>query len=424
MNITSCLKKPGNRLFLCLILCFSLLAAPFVNAAEMRPTEKIRVKFSEAVEKSVVKTAAALDKTVRKLALAIDKTDNLSVQVHSSFYDTRIRRYFVSFSGNALFQGKLPWNIDKDSYIITSNSEISVDLYISEIRQSRSGLSFNYNCSVVVSLDRMAYELLKKTPHLAASGALSPAFDMLTEFLAQLNIGVLSKAISETFRSFSAVAFTRLVNDMIKASAQNQGLKNIFKQTMKDRTLLSFLALQIFRSASISLVSVTGASLGAAVGSVLAPGVGSVIGGYMGSQILTVVAKIIVYQITAKLPLKRNLKRMLDAHHMLVKNPGDEVARQSLNDAQGRVEKNVSSEFTNEKFKLFEILLKEIDQMAPAERLAMVPLLKNIQTMLQNKVINDGDWYYARKYHVLKQSVEKWGLQSQVVFTVTPPANR
>ena len=74
MNITSSLKKPGNRLFICLILCFSLLAAPFVNAAEMRPSEKIRVKFSEAVEKSVVKTAAALDKTVRKLALAIDQT--------------------------------------------------------------------------------------------------------------------------------------------------------------------------------------------------------------------------------------------------------------------------------------------------------------------------------------------------------------
>ncbi|PKL47333.1 MAG: hypothetical protein CVV42_13455 [Candidatus Riflebacteria bacterium HGW-Riflebacteria-2] len=424
MNIVSSLKKPGNRLFISLILCFTLLAAPFANAAEMRPTEKIRIKFSEAVEKSVARTAAALDKTVRKLAQAIDKTDNLSVEVHSSFYDSRIRRYFVSFSGHALFQGKLPWKIDKDSYIITSNSEVSVDLYVSGIRQSRSGLSFNYDCSVVVSLDRMAYELLKKTPHIAASGALSPAFDLLTEFLSQLNIGVLSEAISETFRSFSAVAFTRLVNDMIKASAQNQGLKNIFKQTMKDRSLLSFLALQIFRCASISLVSVTGASLGAAVGSVIAPGVGSVVGGYMGSQILTVVAKIIVYQITAKLPLKRNLKRMLDAHHMLVKNPGDEVARQSLNDAQSRIEKNISSEFTNEKFKLFEILLKEIDMMASSERLVMVPMLKNIQTMLQNKVINDGDWYYARKYHVLKQSVEKWGLQSQVVFTVTPPANR
>jgi len=100
------------------------------------------------------------------------------------------------------------------------------------------------------------------------------------------------------------------------------------------------------------------------------------------------------------------------------------VAQQALIDAQTRVENNIFSEFNNEKFKLFEILLGEINQMTSAERLVMVPMLKNIQTMLQNKVINDGDWYYARKYHVLRQNVEKWGLQSQVVFTVTPPANR
>jgi hypothetical protein len=337
-------RKHKNRLCISLILCLAILVTPFVSAAEMRPTEKIRVKFSETVEKSIVRTATALDKTVRKLAEALDKTDNLAVKVHSSFYDSRIRRYFVSFSGTANFQGKLPWQLNSDSYFITTDSEVSIDLHVSDIKQSRSGTNFSFDCSAVVSLDRLAYELLKKVPHLAASGAMSPAFDLLTEFLTKLNIGILSKAISETFRSFSAVAFTRLVNDMIKASGQNHGLANIFREAMKDGSILTFLALQIVRCAAISLVSVAGASLGATVGSIIAPGVGSVIGAYMGSQILTVAAKIVVYQLTAKMPMKRNIRRMIVAHQMLVKNPADDVARRAFSDAQNKVEKSITSE--------------------------------------------------------------------------------
>lgn len=413
--------RRSKHLVLSLVLILSLLAAPFVNAAEMRPTDKIRVKFSGAIEKSILRTAAALDKTVAKLAQALDKTDNLSIKVHSSFYDTKIRRYFISISGDALFQGKLPWRLDRDNYYITSDSEISVDLYVSNIKQHRTGLTFSYNCSFVISLDRMAYGLLKKIPHLAASGALAPAFNLLTDFLVKLNVGLLSKAISETFRSFTTVAVTKLAQDMIKASAQNHGLANIFKEVTKDHSILSFLALQIFRCASISIVSVTGASLGSAVGFVIASGPGSVVGGYMGSKILTVAAKIIVYQVTAKIPLKRNIRRVLDAHRILIKNPGDKVARKSYDDALKKIEKNISDEFSNEKFKLFEILLKEIDKMTPVERQAMIPLLKTLQTILQNKIINDGDWYYARKYYLLKQQVERWNLQAQVVFTVKTP---
>ena len=416
--------RRSSRLILSFVLILSLLAAPFADAAEMRPIEKARVSFSQAVEKSLVRAASALDKAAIALAHAVDKTDNLSVEVHSHFYDSRIRRYFISISGTALFQGKLPYKLKADRYFISTDSEVSIDLDISHLKQTRSGLSFTYEGAITVSLDRIAYEMLKKIPHLAASGALSPAFDLLTEFLAKLNIGVLSKAISETCRSFSAVAFTRLVTDLIKASGQNHGLGRFFKDALREGNILSFLALQIFRCASISLVSVTGASLGAAVGSVIAPGPGSLIGAYMGSQILSVLAKIVVYQLTAKMPLRRNMKRMIVAHRFIQKNPGDDVARKEYQDAMSKIEKEIASELNNEKFSLFETLLKETDKLESSDRQVIVPLLKNIQTLLQFKVIRDGDWYYARKYYLLKQHVDRWGLQSQIVFVVEPPAHQ
>lgn len=71
MNIFNALRKPGNRLYISLLLCLSLLVAPLVHASEIRPTERIRVKFSETIEKSIARAATALDKTFVNLSFPL-----------------------------------------------------------------------------------------------------------------------------------------------------------------------------------------------------------------------------------------------------------------------------------------------------------------------------------------------------------------
>jgi len=415
-------KSPFSLLF-ALLLIVSLLSAPIQAAPEESSTGRLRISFSAAVEKSLKGTAAALDRATLALFEKLDKTENLSVKVHSHFYDTAIRRYFVSISGEGVFQGRLPFKLKHDSYLVSSNQEISYDFYFSEVRKDREGIRFKYSGNFVVSLDRVAYQMIKTIPHLAASGSLGPVFDMLSDFFDKLNIGILSEAISETLRKFSTVALTKAGTELISQAGKNKNLGKVIADCVKDGSMLSFIGITIIKTASISAVSVSGASLGAAVGSIVAPGPGTAVGAFLGSQIMTLAAKMLVHELTAELPLKINIKRLANNWHILQHNPGDDEARQTCEEAQKKIEKKIAAEFNREKFSLFETLIEQIEKMPAEDRPAMIPVLKRLQQLLGFKITNEGDWYYARQYYQLKAAVEKWGLQKHVVFTVEPRQN-
>ena len=417
------LRKSLFSLLFALLLIVSLLSAPIQAAPEESSTGRLRISFSAAVEKSLKGTATALDRATLALFEKLDKTDNLSVKVHSHFYDTAIRRYFVSISGEGVFQGKLPFKLKHDSYLVSSNQEISYDFYFSEVREDREGIRFKYSGNFVVSLDRVAYRMIQTIPHLAASGSLGPVFDMLSDFFDKLNIGILSEAISETLRKFSTVALTKAGTELISQAGKNKNLGKVIAECIKDGSMLSFIGITIIKTASISAVSVSGASLGAAVGSLVAPGPGTAVGAFLGSQIMTLAAKMLVHELTAELPLKINIKRLTNSWHILQHNPGDEEARQTCEEVQKKIEKKIAAEFNREKFSLFETLIEQIEKMPAEDRPAMIPVLKRLQQLLGFKITNEGDWYYARQYYQLKAAVEKWGLQKHVVFTVEPRQN-
>lgn len=408
-----------NRRLISLLLILSFLISPFFGLTETRAAEKPASTFKKIVDKNLAITASALDKATVALFNQLDRKDNISVKIHSHFYDSEIRRYFISVSGEILFSGRLPAKINADSYTITGDQEVSFDVQLSNFRTESKGIRFNYNAAITVNLERLAYRMIQVIPHLTASGALSPALEVMTEFLNKLNIGILSEAISETFRRFSTVALVKTATELISAAGNNRSLIDIIKQNMKNGSILTFLAFQIMRCSTISLVSVAGASLGAMVGSMIAPGPGSIIGGFLGSQILTIAARYVIYELTAELPLKRNVTRIVTSYAILQKNPSDTSARAQYEDSMAKIEKKVKAEFNSERFKLFETLLDVIDKLSIKERPAMIPLLRNLKDALQFKVINEKDWYYARKYYLLKQYVDKWQLDRQVVFTTT-----
>lgn len=416
-NVSNSFKS----LYLSLFLILSLLISPVWSAGnEVSGTQKLRISFSSAVETSLKKSAQALDRAVLNLATALDKTDNIALKVHSHFYDATIRRYFVSVSGNGLFQGKLPFKLTSTSYLLSGNHEISFDLAINGIEKTSRGLSFNFSGAIIVSMDRLAYRMMQGIPHLAASGALGPVFDLFTDFLQKLNIGVLSQAVSETLRSFSNVAITKAGTELLSQAGKNKNLGRLIKDTMKDGSITGYLTMAIIKCAAVSLVSVSGASLGSVVGSMVAPGPGTAVGAFIGSQVFTLIAKTIVHQVTAEIPLKINVRRMTSSWRIMVNNPGDEVARENYNRCSEKIVKKISNELESDKFSLFNSLIEEVDELQTADRQAMVPLLKSLQDTLSFKITNDGDWYFARQYYQLKQNVEKWGLQSQVVFSTSP----
>ena len=406
--------------FIILLLFLAATCAPVLPAFEPTISRQTRTNFSEAVGKSLATAAEALDKTFIKLVKALDATDNIAITTNSHFYDSNIRRYFISISGNVLFGGRTPITLKKSSYVLSGNSEISFDVTITDIKNIADGITFSFNGAIVVSMDRLAYQMMQTIPHLAASGAMAPAFELLGDFLNKLNIGILSEAISETFRRFSTVAITKTTTELLSAAGKNRHLGKLIRESCKNGTILDFLTLSIIKSASISLVSVGGATMGSTIGSLVAPGPGSVVGAYIGSQVATLIAKTAVYRLTEEIPMKMHIKRMINSYHILQDNKADASARATFNRSMSKITKKINHELDSEKFKLFESFLKEVDELAPEERVAMVPLLKSLQYILNFKVTNDGDWYYARQYFQLKMRVEKWGMQAQIPFSTDP----
>jgi len=401
-----------------LYLVFSLLISPVVWAGENQGTGHLRLSFSAAVENSLRHSAAALDQAMVKLCKSLDQSDNIDVKIDSHFYDNDIRRYLLAVSGRVNFSGKFPFKPDKTAYLITCNQEISYDISITRVQTSANGsISCNFAATFVFSMDRLAYKMMETIPHLAASGAMEPAFDLLAEFCTTLTIGILSQAISETCRNFSDVALTKAGAELINQAGKNKHLGLLIRDSIRNGSIIDYLGITILKTAATTMVSVSGATLGSMVGSAIAPGPGTAIGAFFGSQILSLIAKAVIHELSAEIPVKINLKRMITSWRILNQDAGNEKARLALNEAQGKIKKKILSEFGNEKFSLFKTLLEEIDQMYPADRQATVPLLKELQETLMFKVTMDGDWYFARQYHQLRLSTEKWGMQKQIIFT-------
>ena len=403
-------------IILTLCLLFSFLQP---TTAETRLTHA-RAVFSSKVDQSLKLSANALNKSITSLVTRLNATPALNVKLNSHFYDANIRRFFVSISGNGIFKGKLPKKLQAGEYFVSCEKEVTYDFYFSEVKFENGCIRFKFDGTIVFSLDRIAYQLMKAVPDLAAAGVLSPAGDLLTEILQKLDIGVLSEAISHTLTSFSNVTVARVGADLLSAAGNNRNLKIVIKKAMNDGSALSFLGLAILKCAIGSLVKVTGASMGSAVGSILVPGMGTVVGAFFGSQVASIAASTIVYHVSMKIPVKRDMKRMLNSYLILKRFPDDKVARSDYEKALGQIQKKVFRDFNQERFRLFHLVLNEIDKLSPIERAAFVPLLKDFQEKLTFKVINDKDWYFARYYNMLKVQVEKWHLQNQVNFSTKP----
>jgi outer membrane lipoprotein SlyB len=378
--------------------------------------DKVRSTFSQKTSKALVKVAESLDKVFLNLFASLDKTKALNLKVDSHFYDEKIRRYFISFRGTGVFGGKLPGRLNSSFYQITCEDVVSLDLSVERISKKGRSLTFSFNGAVVVSMDQLVYELAKSVPNLAATAALSPAAELLKEFLQGVNVGLLSEAISDTLLHFSTVALSTAGAEIIHSASQNEEVTKIVKSSMKNGSVFSFLALSILKSSAKSVVSLYGASLGATVGSAICPGVGSIVGAYLGSKISGMIAKTIIFQATVRMPVYNHLRVINKYYAIQSKNPTDLTCANKIEKHTKSVLKAVGAEFDRDKFKTFDMVLKKIDKYPFEERRSFVALLRGFQQILIFKVINDQDWYFSKRYYKLKTAVEKWKLEKDVVF--------
>ena len=420
MNLT---KKTNFIRLTSFLIIFSFVLS-FVNPcfAAKKPDnlDKVRIKFSQKADIALAKAANLLDKAILKLANKINASKPLNLLVDSHFYDQKIRRYFISFRGSGAFTGKLPIKLTSNQYLMTSDGPLAYDLTVAKIQKKGKAILFTFSGCLVISLDQIVYMIARSIPNAAATAAISPAADLLGQFMAKLNVKLLGAAVTKTVTDFSSVAVSKAGAEVVKSASKNKNVTKLAQKCIKDGSMLSFLAIAILRSASTSIVSLAGASLGSTVGSIVAPGPGSVIGAYLGSTILTSIARTLVYTVTVKAPIFYSLGKIVKYHRILLKNPKDAIAISKYKNHNAKIIKKIKKEFDKDDFKLFDMAIKKIGKYSYEERFAFVSLLDEIKSILSFKIMNDQDWYYAKKYYQLKAKVEKWGMENKVRFTVEP----
>ncbi len=410
------IKSKAIAISILFALLFSTVASAGLFSSSSENADKVRTTFSQKTSKALIKVAESLDKVCLCLFDKLDKTKTLNLKVDSHFYDQKIRRYFISFHGTGMFGGKLPERLKSPFYQISCEDVVSLDLTVENISKKRRHLTFSFNGAIVVSMDQLVYELAKSVPNLAATAALSPAAELLKEFLQGLDVGLISEAISDTLLHFSTVALSTAGAEIIHSASQNEEVTKLVKNSLKDGSVFTFLAMSILKSSATSVVSLYGASLGATVGSAICPGVGSVVGAYLGSKISRMITKTIIFQATVKMPVYNHLRLIKKYYFILNENRSDLTCAAKIDKHNKSILKVVGAEFDKDKFKTFDMVLKKIDKYPSEDRKAFVSLLKAFQQILIFKVVNDQDWYFSKRYYRLKTAVEKWNLQEEIVF--------
>lgn len=413
--------KFSSKLFVVIVI-LSFVSTIFGNTpsfafSKRNPLVETSNAFSQKADLGFLKVGKAIDKSLLALAKQLDEKPGISLMLNSHFYDKRIRRFFFSLSGRIKYLGLLPYKIISDHYYISKDGIVSYDIEVNNIKKIKHGITFNFSGVVVISLQDLVYRLITEVPNLVAAQALSSTTDLLANFFSELKTGLLAEATSKTIVKFSRVSIIKLGADLVVTASNNKNVKKFIASSVKDGTLLSFLGLTLLKAGLSSGIKLCGASLGASVGSVVAPGSGTVLGAFIGSRITSMIACAIVYKTMAKIPIYHSLKRIVRYQQLLNKNPADREAREKIERNTASIIKKIKLEFVHNKFKSFDMVIKKIDSYEALDRVSFVPLLKGLKDILSFKILNEGDWYYAKRYYRLKQFVEKWKLDKQVKFT-------
>ncbi len=411
MNRRSC-----PMLFLVVLLVW-LGVAPSLPAADM-PRINEPGWFSAKTDQILDRVADVAQKKIRLLEKVLNDRQHLDFEIPIMFYDRQLRRLFLEYRGVVRFTGKWPTKIKSEDLYCTSDGTFAWDCSLTDMKVTRESVTFNVHGDLVISLDKLLFELASELTQAATTVAWYQGADQLLEFLQRLDCDILARSVHKTISSFSRESASVLVGELFDNSSRptNPEFKRRVKEALQDGSVTTYLVLTIMKSSISSLAGIGGAGLGGVVGNLLVPGPGAIVGAYLGGKISSTLAKTVVYKLSVDLPVKFCLYKIVKHGRELQKYPRSEAAGRGMERIHRFVTNRVKHEVDREEYKALDHILAGMNDHPAEERFFFVPLLKSFQEMLRFKVIEEHDWYASKKYYQLKQRVSDWGLLQRVPF--------
>ncbi|MBI3039145.1 hypothetical protein HYY75_08880 [bacterium] len=368
--------------------------------------------LSKAVNSTLENIAGVFQRKSVELAARLREGKRLNLEIKNQFYDKHLRRIFVDFKGTGIFSGKLPFKFDLSDYYITSDGPIAYDLIIEKMSQEGGAIVFSFHGDLVVSLDKIIYELAKTTAQIVGAVAINQASNHILEFLQTADLGLFAKAVTQTFSKFSketlAEGGANVLDNAIRVN--NKKLAAFVREAITSGGMASFLTLAIIRSSSNAIASVVGASLGAMAGNLVAPGVGGVIGAFVGGLVLSDAVKVVVYELTVDFPIEISLKKIVKFQEILNSCNSDAISRAKVEKYSRFIFSKIKREVDWEEYKTLDIVINKVEKFPKEQRKCFVSIFQEVLELLRFRVIEKKDWYSSKKFYQVKQKISEWGL--------------
>lgn len=372
--------------------------------------------FAQRADQILYRIGSCVKRKIPQLAEAINKTSTFDLSVSNIFYDRHLRRIFFEFKGKIYLRKNFP-TLDK-SFLASSDGLCAFDVFCQKPVLYRSAKVIDFNGDIIISLDKILYELAKDAALFAGAAILDQAGELIIDFLHAINSKFLADAISESVSRFSreaiAISGAEIIHNASRAN--NPKLVQLIKLNWKNGDILTFTAFTIIKSGTLTVAKVSGGALGTVVGNIVAPGPGGLIGAYIGGKIVADVAKVVIQTVTVDIPINIYLKKIVKFHQRLTTDAEGEYARLKLKNYQNFISKKVKKEVDDEEYHTFDGLLKKIGEFPATDRPAFVDLLKDIQEILRFKLMEGQDWYASKKLLQLRENLKKWHMQQHFSY--------
>ncbi|HNV72755.1 MAG TPA: hypothetical protein PKO06_23805, partial [Candidatus Ozemobacteraceae bacterium] len=160
-----------------LVLWFGVVSPNIVVGAD--PSFGQPGWFSAKTDQVLDRVADITQKKIRELAKFLDNRQNLDLELPIVFYDRQLRRVFVEYRGTVRFTGKWPAKIVQDDYYFTSDGTLAWDCSLTNLRVTREAVTFALHGDLVISLDKLLFELASEITQAATTAAWYQGADQL-----------------------------------------------------------------------------------------------------------------------------------------------------------------------------------------------------------------------------------------------------
>lgn len=407
------LNRVVNILLVACMASNLFAGAAFARSASVAPAGAAKTILSAAVSAKIFKHASRI---LNEVCEHLSKIQGWDVKVYSEFVDPQNR---IFFAVKGKFGHKWPFReIERDRVLkVETDGNVAIDFFVNEASTENGFVTYEFNADFIIQLDGLVVSMAKFAAGVAASAAIDFAAGHLAAMLSNIDSRLIADALAKSCADFSKSSFNKsfeALADSLKEYEQKGAIYKNLINGIRNGNLLSFFVFNIINISAHQATNLAGAAIGSAIGTALFPGAGTIVGGLVAKASSLIITKFVIDKIGSEWFLKLELERFVDLARQ-IREAG--CVGTSLNEKYEKRFRNIvsklSDDIDSQKYVKFNTFVSFIESGDRAKVAWLRPVVAEINSIMQARILNDNDWVLSRKYLQLKTAVAGKGLSAE-----------